>query len=92
MRNLSSFARFVAGIISFLYMLLALPHVGSIGTDPILNTHPIFILGWSITSIWILMIFININQQKLGNMIVDLLSFGSLILQISFFIGLFLYA
>ena len=78
MKNLSFISRFISAGISFLYMLLVLPHIGSIGTDEILNAHPLYWFGWFIASIWILLIFIHLNEQKLGSSIVDFFCFGSL--------------
>lgn len=92
METASLLARIIASIASFAYMLLLIPHIGSIGSDPSLNMNPLYITAWAIAVNWILLAALHAFRKHLHSLILHITSFGSLIVQFIFFASLFFYA
>ena len=92
MDKISLLARVLSGIISFAYMLLLTPHVGSIGSDANLNANPLYVTAWVVAIIWVPLVVVHINRKRLRSRILNTVSLGSLALEVAFFSSLFLNA
>lgn len=92
MKKIASLARVLAAVVSFAYMLLLTPHIGSVGSDANLNAHPIYILAWIMAIIWVPLLVIHIVREKLQPSTLNVISLSSLGFELVFFVFLFLAA